>query len=163
MAKPRRYDSLLEADFCIAELARHFGVSRYRIQEIKEWRLVKFRPGARGGFGAWLAKPIQFLDVPVYLFGQAATIIGLKSSRTLNRCCQAGHIQLTPNPRSGRFYVTPRQLIEAKRFEESRHGGRKPNPENLLRQLAKQAVRDGGPPEDNPRELWEPKDREARD
>jgi hypothetical protein len=154
MARTRPFDPLLETDLCIAELSRHFGVSRYRIQEIKEWRLVKFRPGVRGGFDAWLAKPIQFLDVPIYMLGQAAKMIGLKSSRTLNRWCKDGYIELTPSPKSGRFYVTPRQLIEAKRFKESRHGGRKPDPENLLRQLAKHARRDGGPPVDNPRKLW---------
>lgn len=154
MAKTRSHPTLIETDMCMSELARHFGVSRYRIQEIKDWGLVKFHPGVRGGFDAWLAKPIDFLDVPVYMLGQAAGRIGLKSSRTLNRWFQAGYIQLTPKPRSGRLYVTPRQLIEAKRFKESRQGRSKPNPEKLLEQFAKRVGKDGGPPAEDPRRLW---------
>ena len=90
----------------------------------------------------------------MYMLGQTAKRIGLKTSRTLNRWYKAGYIKLTPRPGSGRLYATPRQLIEAKRFRENRRGVSKPDPENLLRQLAKQAPHDGGPPVDDARKLW---------
>jgi len=154
MARSHHPDSLIERDMCIAELARHFDVSRYRIREIQEWGLVEFRPSDKYGFPAWVARPIDFLDVPMYMLGQAAKKIGLKTSRTLNRWYKAGHIELTPRPRSGRLYATPRQLFEAKRFKDSRRRGPKPDPEKLLRHLEKQALQDGGPPVDDARKLW---------
>ena len=155
MARSHHPDALLDRDMCMAELARHFGVTQYRIKEIKEWRLVKFRDSDQYGFPASVARPIDFMDVPMYMIGQAAKLIGLKSARTLRRWREAGYIQLTPSPRFGRLYATPRQLIEARRFKENRvRRSPKPDPEKLIKKLAKRALSDGGPPVDDPRKLW---------
>jgi len=148
-------DPLLDREMSMTALAKHFGVTLYRIKEMKGWELVEFKPSYRGGFFAWVAKPVDFLDVPLYFLIEVARYCNRKSSRTIRRWFEDGHIELSPRPRSGRLYATPRQLLAAKRYADSIvRVVIKPNPKNLLRRLESRAARVPPPDVSSPAKLW---------
>lgn len=147
--KKRRTDPLLDPELSQTELAEHFGVSFYRIKEIRALGFVSFRRSRRHGFPAWVARPRQFLDVPMYELHRVAKYVGKKSSRTIRRWFDAGEVGLTRRPRSRRLYATPRQMEEIRQYAQNKgRRGAPANPKKLLGRLGELGSRVPPP-------LWE--------